>query len=717
MAVREPRKKRPERTEERGGSAAANDIDVPGIRLTAELRANDELFRLAFSPTGSHIAATSEKSPCVWDLDRRQLLEEPVHRSGLPIHSVGIFDLAWSADGTRLMVGGVGAAVYALVSQRLILQRRVLASRIVRAIRSLPDHLIAVGFAAGGLMLVDVSSPETSVEITYQQADCLAVGSEAHLLASASSETQGLSLWDIKTRKCIWRAQRGSCAKRVAFDPRSRWLASVGDDCMLSVWDIEHGELLHRAEGHESTIDEIAVSCHGDLVATASSDHTIRLWRTDTWEEVARLPAYRGLDASPWLGVAFHPSEPVLATVGLDGNSVQLWHIDLALLLGRAPRKDTVRYTNAKVVLVGDSSVGKSGLSWVLQGEPWRETASTHGRFVWTLSREESKGPLGERFLREIYLWDLAGQPGYRLVHQLHLGDAAVALVVFDAQSETDPLGGARHWSRALDQARQRVGERALPLTKLLVQGRADRGGVSMSPGRLEQVRNELGCTSLHRTSAKEGWGIEDLRAALLRAIRWDQLPTVSSNELFVGIQQFVRATKESGQVLLPAETLFSSYLGSQAHGASGLKAEAARSAFDTCIGLIEGQGLVIRLHFGGLILLQPELLDAYASAMVNAARDEPGGLGALPEDLARAGGFEMAGDFRVRDVNQEGLLLIATVEHLLRNELALRETADDGVHLVFRLSSRARNPNYPSPSIQPDASSFSDQPTTFTPL
>ena len=44
-------------------------------------------------------------------------------------------------------------------------------------------------------------------------------------------------------------------------------------------------------------------------------------------------------------------------------------------------------------------------------------------------------------------------------------------------------------------------------------------------------------------------------------------------------------------------------------------------------------RGLIKRLSFGDLVLLQPELLDAYASAMVNAAKNEPDGLGSLPEE------------------------------------------------------------------------------------
>ena len=54
---------------------------------------------------------------------------------------------------------------------------------------------------------------------------------------------------------------------------------------------------------------------------------------------------------------------------------------------------------------------------------------------------------------------------------------------------------------------------------------------------------------------------------------------------------------------------------------------------FETCIGRIESAGLIKRLSFGNLVLLQPELLDAYASALINTVKDEPDGLGSITEE------------------------------------------------------------------------------------
>jgi nucleotide-binding universal stress UspA family protein len=107
-------------------------------------------------------------------------------------------------------------------------------------------------------------------------------------------------------------------------------------------------------------------------------------------------------------------------------------------------------------------------------------------------------------------------------------------------------------------------------------------------------------------------------------------------------------------------------------------------SVFEGCIARLESAGLVKRLKFGDYVLLQPELLDAYAGAMVNAARDEPDGLGSILETKVVNVDFPVPAADRVRDQLQERLLVLATLEELLLRELVLREPTKDGVQLVF---------------------------------
>ena len=354
---------------------------------------------------------------------------------------------------------------------------------------------------------------------------------------------------------------------------------------------------------------------------------------------------------------------------------------------------DSSRYVNAKVILLGDTGVGKSGLGLVLSGQQYQPTDSTHGRNVWMLDTQEVETAAGGKQTREILLWDLAGQPGYRLIHQLHLGEVAVALLVFDARSETDPFSGVKHWVRALAQARRLEGSSAVPLRAYLVAARADRGGVAVTRGRVKAMLDDLGLDGLFETSAREGWQVAELAEAIRDGIAWDALPMVSSSVLFGSIKEFLLTEKEQGRLLSTVDDLYRGFRTAQpnAEGNANL-----RASFETCIGRVESRGLIRRLHFGGLVLLQPELLDAYASAMVQAAKEEPDGLGFIPEQDALEGQFRLPTQERVTDSGQEKLLLIATVEELLRHEIALKATTDRGVDLVFPSQFTRERPDAP---------------------
>ncbi len=369
-----------------------------------------------------------------------------------------------------------------------------------------------------------------------------------------------------------------------------------------------------------------------------------------------------------------------------------MWGLDLQSLLGIA--ESSRSYANAKVVLVGDTGVGKTGLGLVLTGKEWKATESTHGRHVWTFADEEVEVGNGSTEQRETILWDLAGQPGYRLVHQLHLGDVAAALVVFDARSESDPFAGVRYWDRALCQAR-RARHGVEPLPRYLVGARADRGGLPVTSGRIQALVEELELDGYFETSAKEGWGVEEVADKLRGCVPWDRIPKVTSSDLFQQIKAFLLAEKKAGLLLTTPEDLYRAFVRTENAPEESATLEAQ---FQTCIDRVEARGLIRRLSFGGFVLLQPELLDAYASAMVNVAKSEPDGLGFLVEEDAASGRFRMAKVERVEEEETERLLLLATVEEMLRHEIVLREPSAGGMLLVFPSQLTREWPEAPDP-------------------
>ena len=85
----------------------------------------------------------------------------------------------------------------------------------------------------------------------------------------------------------------------------------------------------------------------------------------------------------------FHPTALLIAGYSRGSSILHVYEIDEAQLRAELPESAGLQYTNAKVVLVGDSGVGKSGLGLVLSQQRFVPTESTHGRLVWTFDRRE----------------------------------------------------------------------------------------------------------------------------------------------------------------------------------------------------------------------------------------------------------------------------------------------------------------------------------------
>jgi WD40 repeat protein len=665
----------------------------PGFKLRHTLRGHKEVIRdIAWSPDGKILASTSfDGDVRLWDSITGQLIRT--------MPNIRTPTLSWAPDGSTLAVTDMGGTVQLrdLGTGQVIHLLKPDVSYPSAHIAWSPKGNLLASSSGSTCLLWNISTGKIvqtfkftksflsyTIPVWHPHGDVLAIANVG----------QPIQIYDAETGQLLHTfGEHDIGSINITWSRDGQLLASAGLP-QIEVWNVATGRKLRTLEGHTGYVNSVSFSYDNRLLASKSPDGTVQLWRCDTWEPVAVL-LEKSKAKSLSGALAFHPIAPILATRGGEDTIIRIWELDFNLLLNIPAAVPSVHYTNAKVVLVGDSGVGKSGLGLVLSGEPFAATESTHGRRVWTFDSREVECDNGRKETREILLWDLAGQPGYRLIHQLHLNEVAAALVVFDARSETDPFAGVRHWDRALRQTQRLQGDTAPPLKKLLVAARTDRGGIGVSRERIERLMRDLSFDGYFETSAREGWAIAELADAIRDAIAWDHLPIVSSTELFQTIKEFLIQEKAAGRLLSTAADLYRAFLIS---GAAPSEVEDLPAQFETCIGRVESRGLIRRLSFGNLILLQPELLDAYASALVNAAKSEPEGLGSIAEEDARTGRFPMSRDERIQDKEQEKLLLIATVEDLLNHEIALREQADDGPHLVFPSQLTRENPDLPDP-------------------
>lgn len=106
--------------------------------------------------------------------------------------------------------------------------------------------------------------------------------------------------------------------------------ATVSDDGVLILWDLESGTVRQRIPGTGDKIIDIAVSPAGDRLALASWDHTVRLHDAITGALSATLKGHRGSVNA----VRFSPDGRSLFTASYDGT-LREWDVQTGALRRR----------------------------------------------------------------------------------------------------------------------------------------------------------------------------------------------------------------------------------------------------------------------------------------------------------------------------------------------------------------------------------------------
>jgi GTPase SAR1 family protein len=462
------------------------------------------------------------------------------------------------------------------------------------------------------------------------------------------------------------------------------------------LWEVASGKLLRTLEGHTDSVPAVAFSMNGRLLASLSDDGTLRLWRCETWETVAVIPTLSSDDLLT--GLAFHPVLPLVATAGSKPEAsederyrlIHFWEMDLDVLLGKSleatPAMKAVHHTTAKIVVVGDSGVGKTGLGWRLAHGEYKEHSSTHGQQFWVVNQLGTRRADGTEC--EAILWDLAGQPDYRLTHALQLDDADLALLVFDPTDSRDPLHGVEFWLKHLKAskaARLSAGNKQRACPTILVGARADRGEARLTQEELDTFCHQRGIIGGYlATSAKEKTGIDELLRRMKEQIPWDEKATTITTFTFKQIKDYVLGLKENRRrrkmIVSPQDLR-------KRLEKTDKTWEFTDAELMTAVGHLANYGYVrvLRTSKGEeRILLAPELLNNLAASFVLEARRNPKGLGSLEEKRLQAGEYSFRELERLSE-EEQSILLDSAALLFLEHNICFRETDLSGnSYLVF---------------------------------
>lgn len=151
----------------------------------------------------------------------------------------------------------------------------------------------------------------------------------------------------------------------VAASPDGQQLAVSGNDPVICVFDVKSRNLVHRLQGHKTSVSSVAWSTNGLQLASACWDGSIKTWDTRTarevrtfhnqtdplysvaWDRDGKRLAAAGERGPVWVwdattgklvdqleghtpgvrGIAWHPGENRIASAGMDSN-IYIWDVN-----------------------------------------------------------------------------------------------------------------------------------------------------------------------------------------------------------------------------------------------------------------------------------------------------------------------------------------------------------------------------------------------------
>lgn len=652
------------------------------VQLNSSVQLNS--FAFAFSPDGKRVLSGGDvpntdgttgeplHALLLWDLESGHCLQT------LKGHTSRIENIAWSADQSFAITASSDktARVWNIVTGCCFLVLEGHTEFVYGVTLSFDQHFALTSSFDKTIKLWDVNTGQCLRTFEgHQERVRNAVWSNDQRLILSCADDNTVRLWDAESGQCL-RVFGGHnyWVMSVAWSKDQRFALSGSCDRTMRLWDIESGRCLRVFEGHTVNVEYIEWCADQRFAISASPDKTVRLWDVEAGRCIHIFEGHsvmiRGLALATNQRYAFsgdmngcifmwNLSEFVTETHAQKANAIALQH-----------EPNQVQYTNAKVLLVGESSAGKTGLSKALSGEKWQPSDSTVG--AWT-TQWKLPVPSGEGVEREIWLWDFGGQADQRLIHQLYMDEAALAVLVFDGQKD-NLFETLSQWDRELTRATK------TPFNKLLVAGRVDAGGLRVSRSLIETFVQERGYSKFLETSAKQNIGCNELKQAILDGISWENIPCRTTLVLYKRLKEEIVNLKDEGRVLMRFNELRETLQ-------LGLSGEIPRFADDelrAVVSLLAGPGVVWELKFGSWVLLQPERINAYAQAVIQTMRSDKYERGCLQEGTVLSGELTYHSSLERLSTDDERIILQAMLQSLLERGICLREQTDMGTLLIF---------------------------------
>ncbi|MEG4107515.1 WD40 domain-containing protein [Microcoleus sp. S13_C5] len=197
--------------------------------------------------------------------------------------------------------------------------------------------------------------------------------------------------------------------RSVAFSPDGKTFASASSDHTLKLWNLESQKPIAILRGHSNSVYSVAFSPDGKTLASASTDNTLKMWNLESQKPIATLRGH----SNSVLSVAFSPDGKTLASASRD-NTIKLWNLEsqkpIATLTGHSNSVLSVAFSPDGKTLASASFDNTIKL-WHLESQKPVATLTGHSNEVLSVAfSPDGKTLASASFDNTLKLWHLESQ-------------------------------------------------------------------------------------------------------------------------------------------------------------------------------------------------------------------------------------------------------------------------------------------------------------------
>ena len=247
---------------------------------------------LAAAPTGSKfLACLEDGSVRIIDSKTRMTIRT------LDKHPGPAYAAAWSADGNFVATGDETARIWIhnAITGKKVREYRTHTKGIQKLSFNLPGSLLLSTGKDDQCNVYDLRTPRGKERTVVLGKGMNFYGATFHpklpYTFAVGMLGGGVRMYDALTGKPsgFLTDAGGQGIFDFCFNPAGTRAVSAGRDGMAVVWDPVHQSKLGKLKGHQDWVVYTAVSPNGQLVATGSSDRTVKVWDLKTMTKVAEI--------------------------------------------------------------------------------------------------------------------------------------------------------------------------------------------------------------------------------------------------------------------------------------------------------------------------------------------------------------------------------------------------------------------------------------------